>query len=246
MRNLAARKQQLKLYIIIKSGPQEWKMFMHELLLLTFYDAPFSQPFYGNFEEITWRLILLTDRFECRTGFEGTKKLNDSSATRSMLGAFLVWQQCSPTWWTPTTLYLQSSSQTLVTRHAGSVRNKSFCHDNSASFISLLSLTENSSPGHIIFFLVPVGLQISVNSGLFAITAIHCNRVKSEIHRMQMNDSVEQKKRRYIADKAMWVNFQWRWSWLIIVFNKKWSNRFHCNNFNPINDNICFFFQLDF
>lgn len=50
-----------------------------------------------------------------------------------------------------------------------------------------------------------MGLQISVNVVLFVITAIHCNRVKSEIHRMQMNDNCEQKKKRYIADKAMWV-----------------------------------------
>lgn len=62
---------------------------------------------------------------------------------------------------------------------------------------------ENSKAGHFIFFLAPVGLQITINVVLFIITAVHCNRVKSEIHRMQMNDTVEQKKRRYIADKAM-------------------------------------------
>jgi hypothetical protein len=62
---------------------------------------------------------------------------------------------------------------------------------------------ENSSPGHLIFFLIPVGIQISVNVVLFVITAIRVNRVKSEIHRMQMNDNCEQKKKRYIADKAM-------------------------------------------
>lgn len=66
-------------------------------------------------------------------------------------------------------------------------------------------LAENSSPGHLIFFLTPVGIQISINVGLFIVTAIHCNRVKSEIHRMQMNDNCDQKKKRYIADKAMWV-----------------------------------------
>lgn len=55
----------------------------------------------------------------------------------------------------------------------------------------------------MMFFLLPVGVQISVNVVLFVITAIYCNRVKSEIHRMQMIDNCEQKKKRYIADKAM-------------------------------------------
>ncbi|CRL01349.1 CLUMA_CG014319, isoform A [Clunio marinus] len=64
---------------------------------------------------------------------------------------------------------------------------------------------ENSSPGHLIFFLVPIGIQISINFVLFIITAIHCNRVKAEIHRMQMNDNNEQKKKRYIADKAIFL-----------------------------------------
>jgi hypothetical protein len=53
------------------------------------------------------------------------------------------------------------------------------------------------------FFLLPVGIQITVNVVLFIITAIYCNRVKSEIHRMQMMDNREQKRKRYIADKAM-------------------------------------------
>lgn len=55
----------------------------------------------------------------------------------------------------------------------------------------------------MIFFLLPIGIQISINVVLFVITAIHCNRVKAEILRMQMNDNCEQKKRRFIADKAM-------------------------------------------
>lgn len=73
------------------------------------------------------------------------------------------------------------------------------------SILILLPSAENSSPGHMIFFLVPIGIQISINMVLFVITAIHCNRVKSEILRMQTNDNCEQKKRRFVADKAMWV-----------------------------------------
>lgn len=68
------------------------------------------------------------------------------------------------------------------------------------------SVTEQSSPGHLIFFLLPIGIQISVNCVLFVLTAIHCNRIKAEIHRMQACDNSEQqKKKSFIADKAMWV-----------------------------------------
>lgn len=66
--------------------------------------------------------------------------------------------------------------------------------------------TEQSSPGHLIFFLLPIGIQISVNFVLFVLTAIHCNKIKAEIHRMQASDcSDQQKKKIFIADKAMWV-----------------------------------------
>lgn len=68
--------------------------------------------------------------------------------------------------------------------------------------------TEQSSPGHLIFFLLPIGIQISINFILFILTAIHCNRIKAEIHRMQSCDnSDQQKKKIFVADKAMWVNF---------------------------------------
>jgi hypothetical protein len=74
-----------------------------------------------------------------------------------------------------------------------------------SSFLFLF--IEQSSPGHLIFFLLPIGIQISINFVLFVLTAIHCNRIKAEIHRMQASDcSDQQKKRSFIADKAMWVN----------------------------------------
>lgn len=57
--------------------------------------------------------------------------------------------------------------------------------------------------GHLIFFLLPVGIQISINIVLFVITAVYCNRVKAEIRRMQMIDNREQKTKHFIADKAM-------------------------------------------
>lgn len=67
---------------------------------------------------------------------------------------------------------------------------------------------EQSSPGHLIFFLIPIGIQISINFILFILTAIHCSRIKAEIHRMQSCDNSDQQKRKiFLADKAMWVDF---------------------------------------
>lgn len=63
--------------------------------------------------------------------------------------------------------------------------------------------TELPSTGHKIFFIIPVGLQVNVNIVLFVLTAFRCNRIKASIHRMQMNDVGKEKKRLYIADKAM-------------------------------------------
>ncbi|KAL7044183.1 hypothetical protein ACKWTF_001819 [Chironomus riparius] len=65
---------------------------------------------------------------------------------------------------------------------------------------------EQSSPGHLIFFLLPIGIQISINFILFILTAIHCNRIKAEIHRMQSCDnSDQQKKKIFVADKAIFM-----------------------------------------
>jgi hypothetical protein len=57
--------------------------------------------------------------------------------------------------------------------------------------------------GHWIFFILPIALQTSVNIVLFTVTAVRCNRVKREIHRMQMSDSTEENKRRYLTDRSM-------------------------------------------
>lgn len=57
--------------------------------------------------------------------------------------------------------------------------------------------------GHWMFFIFPIALQTSVNIVLFTVTAVRCNRVKREIHRMQMTDSTEENKRRYLTDRSM-------------------------------------------
>lgn len=61
---------------------------------------------------------------------------------------------------------------------------------------------ESISLGHTIFFLGIIAVQNIVNICFFIITAIHCNRIKTEIHRMQMTDNSEQKKKRFISDRA--------------------------------------------
>jgi hypothetical protein len=106
----------------------------------------------------------------------------------------------------------------LEANNVGSVRSAEILINNKFALRTLLKpcgfplgcvnnlslfLLENTSAGHLIFFLLPVGIQISINVVLFVTTAVYCNRVKAEIHRMQMIDNCEQKKKRYIADKAM-------------------------------------------
>lgn len=61
--------------------------------------------------------------------------------------------------------------------------------------------------GHFLFFLLPIGLHIFINSILFILTSIHCSRVKSEIHKMQCKNDAEQqaKRKRYSANKAKFV-----------------------------------------
>lgn len=67
------------------------------------------------------------------------------------------------------------------------------------SFIS----PEIASTGHKLFFLLPIGIQISLNVVLFAVTAFRINRVRSKMHRNQLGESSDQKKSCYIINKAM-------------------------------------------
>lgn len=67
---------------------------------------------------------------------------------------------------------------------------------------SIIHTAHNNSAGHLIFFLGPIGVQVTMNLVLFIFTTLHITRVKSEISKMQSNDDC-QKKQRFIADKAM-------------------------------------------
>lgn len=71
-----------------------------------------------------------------------------------------------------------------------------------SNYISIFYAAHNNSAGHLIFFLGPIGVQVTMNLVLFIFTTLHITRVKSEISKMQSNDDC-QKKQRFIADKAM-------------------------------------------
>lgn len=67
---------------------------------------------------------------------------------------------------------------------------------------NFLSFSDQNGLSNRLFFLLPMGIIISMNACLFILTAVHCNRVKSEIHRMQSNDCKDSHKKRFFADKA--------------------------------------------
>lgn len=62
----------------------------------------------------------------------------------------------------------------------------------------------NQWPVMIVYFLLPMGIHVITNSVLFVLTAIHCSKVKGEIHRMQkINErDLGRIKKRFIADKS--------------------------------------------
>lgn len=74
------------------------------------------------------------------------------------------------------------------------------------SYIYFMTIKGNTEkwPAMLIYFLLPMGLHVITNSVLFILTAIHCSKVKGEIHRMQKINERElgRIKRRFIADKS--------------------------------------------
>lgn len=57
--------------------------------------------------------------------------------------------------------------------------------------------------GHLFYFISPVAIQIIINVVLFILTAIHCNKVKSDINRMQLTtEDKDLPKKKFQADKA--------------------------------------------
>uniref|UniRef100_A0A1E1WU03 G-protein coupled receptors family 2 profile 2 domain-containing protein n=2 Tax=Pectinophora gossypiella TaxID=13191 RepID=A0A1E1WU03_PECGO len=58
---------------------------------------------------------------------------------------------------------------------------------------------------HYIFFVVPMGILTSVNLILWVLTARHCARVKSEVHRLQAGSVGDRAKSRFRIDRAKYL-----------------------------------------
>ncbi|XP_030021394.1 probable G-protein coupled receptor Mth-like 3 isoform X2 [Manduca sexta] len=58
---------------------------------------------------------------------------------------------------------------------------------------------------HYIFFVIPMGLVTCTNFVLWIMTARHCARVKSEVHRLQAGSVGDRAKRRFRIDRAKYV-----------------------------------------
>lgn len=74
--------------------------------------------------------------------------------------------------------------------------------------IEILSYRSNWK-NHLLFFLLPAGIHVIINCILFIITAIHCNRFKREIHRLQSGideANTSTKRKKFIIFKAMFVS----------------------------------------
>ncbi|KAJ8726274.1 hypothetical protein PYW07_000972 [Mythimna separata] len=58
---------------------------------------------------------------------------------------------------------------------------------------------------HYIYFVIPMGLVTCTNFVLWVLTARHCARVKSEVHRLQAGSVGDRAKRRFRVDRAKYV-----------------------------------------
>ncbi|XP_073941648.1 probable G-protein coupled receptor Mth-like 3 isoform X2 [Choristoneura fumiferana] len=58
---------------------------------------------------------------------------------------------------------------------------------------------------HYIFFVIPMGLITCTNFVLWVLTARHCARVKSEVHRLQAGSVGDRAKRRFRIDRAKYI-----------------------------------------
>lgn len=64
---------------------------------------------------------------------------------------------------------------------------------------------ERSDWPHYIFFVIPMGLVTCTNFILWVLTARHCARVKSEVHRLQAGSVGDRAKRRFRIDRAKYL-----------------------------------------
>ncbi|XP_026325488.1 probable G-protein coupled receptor Mth-like 3 isoform X2 [Hyposmocoma kahamanoa] len=78
---------------------------------------------------------------------------------------------------------------------------------NMGKGICWFGTVQNSSTDwpHYIFFVIPMGILTSINLVLWGLTARHCARVKSEVHRMQAGSVGDRAKKRFRVDRAKYV-----------------------------------------
>ncbi|CAK1603263.1 unnamed protein product [Parnassius mnemosyne] len=75
---------------------------------------------------------------------------------------------------------------------------------NGACWFGSLQNVESDWP-HYIFFVIPMGVVTCTNFVLWILTARHCARVKSEVHRLQAGSVGDRAKRRFRIDRAKYV-----------------------------------------
>ncbi|XP_063697144.1 probable G-protein coupled receptor Mth-like 3 [Culicoides brevitarsis] len=59
------------------------------------------------------------------------------------------------------------------------------------------------STSFVLYFITPLGIMIAINSIFFVLTAIHCNKVKREIMRVQKSSIREKRRRLFKVDRAI-------------------------------------------
>ncbi|XP_063529721.1 probable G-protein coupled receptor Mth-like 3 isoform X1 [Cydia strobilella] len=82
---------------------------------------------------------------------------------------------------------------------------------------------------HYIFFVIPMGLVTCINFVLWVLTARHCARVKSEVHRLQAGSVGDRAKRRFRGDRAKYILTGKLWvvmgaGWLVEMLSTLTSN----------------------
>ncbi|XP_014358498.2 G-protein coupled receptor Mth2 isoform X1 [Papilio machaon] len=75
---------------------------------------------------------------------------------------------------------------------------------NGACWFGSLQNVQSDWP-HYIYFVIPIGIITGTNFILWILTARHCARVKSEVHRLQAGSVGDRAKRRFRVDRAKYV-----------------------------------------
>lgn len=78
----------------------------------------------------------------------------------------------------------------------------------------------NNWKTYCLYFLLPAGIHVIINCVLFIITAVHCNRMKRDIHRLQKGETcTSTSRRRFKILKAMFVLMFYHFSFLCLYLH---------------------------